>query len=118
MFCPSCGKQISDGDAFCRYCGHGISAASTAQPEVEQVSEQAAASSEELRHASLRELSEAGVQRSGPKPTRKGLILGIVAVGVVLLFIYLPNSARGSRFRNAIEKVELRNVKNSHDYSK
>lgn len=25
MFCPSCGKQVSDGDAFCRFCSHSLS---------------------------------------------------------------------------------------------
>jgi hypothetical protein len=24
MFCPSCGKQIQDGIAFCPFCGHGL----------------------------------------------------------------------------------------------
>ena len=34
MFCPKCGKQIDDSDAFCRHCGHGISSAPPASGPV------------------------------------------------------------------------------------
>lgn len=35
-FCSSCGKQIGDSVAFCRYCGHGTAAA-TAAPATNRV---------------------------------------------------------------------------------
>jgi hypothetical protein len=32
MFCPSCGKAIADGSAFCMHCGKATLAAGMAQP--------------------------------------------------------------------------------------
>lgn len=66
MFCADCGKEVSEGDTFCRYCGRSLSA-SKADPQ----------------HPVVTALP--------PHPKSKfGLILALVSVPIIGAIFYVP----------------------------
>lgn len=86
MFCPTCGKQVPDDSAFCPGCGSDLSAA-------RQVTQQMPPAAQQPTSAAppFPQQSPQSVPTPGYPPQQKshvGLIVGLVAAGIVVLLLF------------------------------
>lgn len=79
MFCYNCGYQLSDGDIFCNNCGQkviyqGMGQGPQSGPGVEEINSH---------------MPVAGNTNRGKKSVVKSIFKTILAIGILLLFIWL-----------------------------
>lgn len=81
MFCPNCGKQINDDDAFCAYCRYSITGSVP-------VMGQAPSFTAPYQQNTMPQVTPAAGKRANPLTIfLSGVLVCIAVTGAVLLFI-------------------------------
>ena len=116
MFCPNCGKELSDDSTFCGYCGARVTGAETVQPKEDS---QKKTISEDAFHEDdsfVESPSETGgTQKAGAKnkeanTTGKKRFLGfaLMAAGIFIV-IGMINLLSGGVSSMSVTEVDLNN---------